>query len=150
MHRMGLGKLLLMAAIHFPIMYLIMFTMIHGLEDFRHNLNMTYMAVMMTAPMLVIEAVLMGKMYENKKGLAAVATASVFAFLLFFAFVRLQSAIGDVQFLKSMIPHHSGAILMCGEAKLTDSEIKKLCEGIVSSQRDEIRQMNRILLRLDR
>lgn len=149
MHGMSLGKLLLMGAIHLPIMYLVMFTMIDGLGHFRNNLNMAYMAVMMTAPMLLIEAVLMGKMYHNKRGLAAIAASSVIAFMLFFAFMRQQTAIGDAQFLRSMIPHHSGAILMCGKADLEDPEIKALCEAIVSAQREEIRQMEQILVRLN-
>lgn len=150
MHGMSLGKLLLMGAIHLPIMYLVMFTMIDGVEHFRNNLNMAYMAVMMTAPMLVIEAVLMRQMYANKRGLVAIAVASVLAFVLFFVFMRQQTAIGDTQFLNSMIPHHSGAILMCDQATLTDPDIKRLCEGIISSQREEIREMEQILRRLDR
>lgn len=149
MHGMGVGKLLLMGALHLPIMYFVMFTMIEGLEHFRHNLNMAYMAVMMTAPMLVIEAVLMGQMYRNKRALAAVAVSGMVAFLLFFVFMRQQTAIDDTQFLKSMIPHHSGAILMCGRADVSDPEIKKLCGEIISSQRDEIAEMERILRRLD-
>jgi uncharacterized protein (DUF305 family) len=63
--------------------------------------------------------------------------------------MRQQTAIGDVQFLRSMIPHHSGAILMCGESNLSDLEIKKLCDQIVASQREEISQMERILGRLN-
>lgn len=149
MHGMGVGKLLGMAAIHFSIMYLVMFTMIDGLHHFQHNLNMAYMAVMMTAPMLLLEVIMMGKMYENKRALGAIAVASVFAFVLFFAFMRQQTAIGDRQFLRSMIPHHSGAILMCGRSNLSDPEIKRLCDQITSSQREEISQMEQILRRLN-
>lgn len=47
-----------------------------------------------------------------------------------------------------MIPHHSGAILMCGEASVQDAEFLKLCEAIVSSQRQEIDQTRTILQRL--
>jgi uncharacterized protein (DUF305 family) len=64
--------------------------------------------------------------------------------------MRQQTAVGDTQFLLSMIPHHSGAILMCGQANLTDPEIKSLCETIITSQRDDIRQIKNILARLDR
>jgi|TARA_B100001105_G_C22331816_1_gene417257 uncharacterized protein (DUF305 family) len=46
-----------------------------------------------------------------------------------------------------MIPHHSGAILMCEQATLTDPEIKALCRGIVDGQRQEIAQMEAILAR---
>ena len=46
-----------------------------------------------------------------------------------------------------MIPHHSGAILMCEQATLTDPEIKALCGEIVASQRKEIAQMEALLAR---
>jgi uncharacterized protein (DUF305 family) len=47
-----------------------------------------------------------------------------------------------------MIPHHSGAILMCEQSPITDPEIVALCAHIVKSQMDEIRQMEKILARL--
>lgn len=40
-----------------------------------------------------------------------------------------------------MIPHHSGAVLMCEQAKLSDPEIQRLCKQIVISQKQEIAQM---------
>lgn len=49
--------------------------------------------------------------------------------------------------LKSMIPHHSRAILVCRQANLTDPEIIELCNQIVRSQQDEINQMKGILQR---
>ena len=48
-----------------------------------------------------------------------------------------------------MIPHHSGAILMCREARIQDVELIKLCEEIASAQRKEIEQMNAIQARLE-
>lgn len=149
MHRMGIGRLLLMAALHFPIMYLVMFTMIDRTAHFYNNLNMAYMAVMMTAPMLVLEVLLMRSMYQNKSALRLVAAGSLLGFVVFFVFMRQQTAIGDVQFLRSMIPHHSGAILMCGQSDLSDPEIRKLCDQIIASQTEEISQMRRILGRLE-
>jgi uncharacterized protein (DUF305 family) len=46
-----------------------------------------------------------------------------------------------------MIPHHSGAILMCREASPKDPEIVRLCSGIEESQRREIDEMKAILAR---
>lgn len=59
----------------------------------------------------------------------------------FFFMIREQTGVTDAQFLKSMIPHHAGAILMCEKAPLQDKEVKALCQGIVTGQRAEIAQM---------
>jgi uncharacterized protein (DUF305 family) len=40
-----------------------------------------------------------------------------------------------------MIPHHASAILMCEKAPIRDAEIRQLCQSIIASQADEIRQM---------
>jgi uncharacterized protein (DUF305 family) len=48
-----------------------------------------------------------------------------------------------------MIPHHSGAILMCDEASLQDRRILELSKTIVSGQQQEIEQMRAILAELD-
>jgi uncharacterized protein (DUF305 family) len=37
-----------------------------------------------------------------------------------------------------MIPHHSGAILMCRKADLKDPEIRRLCGEIIKGQQSEI------------
>ncbi len=65
-----------------------------------------------------------------------------------FAFIRNQTLIGDRAFLDSMIPHHSGAILMRRKARLTDPEIRSPCRNIETSQQGEIDQMRRIKARL--
>jgi uncharacterized protein (DUF305 family) len=45
-----------------------------------------------------------------------------------------QVAISDTQFLKSMIPHHAAAILMCERAPIRAQEVKELCGNIIASQ----------------
>lgn len=137
-----LGLNLLLSAI---VMYFVMFTMIDGLPDFFHNLNMFYMALMMVAPMAILMLLMMGSMYRNRALNLALGIGFTALFVLAFAGMRQQTGIGDRQFLRSMIPHHSGAILMCREATLRDPEIRSLCEGIVQSQRQEIAQMKRLL-----
>jgi uncharacterized protein (DUF305 family) len=63
--------------------------------------------------------------------------------------IRKQVGVTDRQFLKSMIPHHAGAILMCNNANITDPEIKKLCKEIIVSQEKEIALMKAKLKELD-
>ncbi len=129
-------------------MYVVMFSMIDGFRDFRNNLNMLYMAVTMWAPMGILMLVTMQGMYPNRK--ANLALCVFFTVLTAGSFwaTRTQFVIEDRQFIASMIPHHSGAILMCREAILSDPELVSLCGEIAKAQREEIEQMERIAARI--
>jgi uncharacterized protein (DUF305 family) len=130
------------------VMYFVMFSMIDGWGDFRNNLNMFYMALTMVAPMGIIMLATMRGMYTRKALNASLYAGLAILFAAALAGTRQQTVIGDKQFIASMVPHHSGAILMCREASLKDAELVKLCERISSSQRSEIEQMNAIRDRL--
>lgn len=140
-------KLAINLAISTLVMYFAMFAMIDGLDDFYNNINMFYMALMMAAPMAVLMLLMMGSMYRNRTLNLALYVGFTGLFIAAFAFTRGQTLVGDEQFLRSMIPHHSGAILMCREAALTDPELVALCDNITRSQREEIVQMKSILSR---
>ncbi|MFM1976059.1 MAG: hypothetical protein RL145_905 [Pseudomonadota bacterium] len=129
------------------IMYLVMFVMIDRLSSFYNNLNMFYMTLMMVAPMVVLMILAMKHMFPSKAANGALIAASLIAFVGGFALIRTQTMIGDTQFLRSMIPHHSGAVLMCEQANLSDPELVALCGQIIKSQREEIDQMRTMLAR---
>ena len=131
------------------IMYFVMFVMIAGADDFYHNINTFYMALMMVAPMGSLMLLTMRSMYGNGKLNFGLHVAFVGAFAAGFAFIREQAFVGNVQFVRSMVPHHSGAVLMCRDAGIADAELEILCEQIIRSQQEEIEQMKRILLRLE-
>ena len=130
------------------VMYLAMFAMIWSWGEFIQNVNFFYMALVMWAPMGAIMLATMGGMYRNRKLNAVLYVAFAALFVLSLLGIRQQSLVGDDQFLRSMIPHHSGAILMCEEAKLADPEIRQLCGEIIRAQKEEIAQMKRIMDRL--
>ena len=141
-------KLLIMAILSFISMYILMYAMVNVFGNIFNSFNQFYMAGLMTAPMLVIEVLLMGSMYKDKRKNAAILAISVILGMLFLIFIRQQTAITDKQFLRSMIPHHSGAILMCEQSPISDAEIKELCQSIIKNQESEIDQMKAILDRL--
>ena len=143
-------RLLLMVILSFISMYIFMYAMVNAFANVFSNFNQFYMAGLMTAPMIIIEMVLMGGMYPNKKLNLAIIGVSVIALLGFWFLIREQTGITDKQFLKSMIPHHAGAILMCEEAAITDNEIKQLCNGIINGQNGEIQQMKEKLNQLEK
>jgi hypothetical protein len=131
------------------VMYVVMFSMIDGLHDYRNNLNMFYMAVTMWAPMGIFMLATMPGMFPRKTLNMALYAVFVVLTITSFAATRVQALIDDPQFIDSMIPHHSGAILMCRESALSDAELIALCKDIISAQRSEIDQMNRIKARID-
>lgn len=128
------NRLLLMGGLHFALMFILMYAMVDRVENAIPNLNQAYMAAIMTSPMLLLEVWLMGSMYENKRALWAIVAGSLVVFLAAFTFIRQQSAIGDKEFLRSMISHHASALLMCKQASIEDPGILDLCDEIISSQ----------------
>lgn len=139
------ARLLIMTLLSFISMYVLMYAMVDRVANALPNLNQVYMAALMTAPMVIIEVLLMSAMYQDKRWNAAILALAAVTGIAMFALIRQQTAIGDRQFLRSMIPHHAGAILMCGQAPVRDSEIVALCRNIIASQQREIDQMKAIL-----
>lgn len=146
MRHISWAYLLLMVFFHFLVMYGLMYVMVYKFTDVYPSLNQLYMAGIMTTSMLVLEMVFMGSMYKNRNIILGISMAiTVFLFIL----IRNQTGINNKQFLKSMISHHSGAILMCKNAPINDPEIEQLCQKIIPAQQSEIDQMKQILKRVD-
>jgi uncharacterized protein (DUF305 family) len=148
MHGKHYFYLLIMTVLMFIAMYVLMYAMVDRIANVYPNVNQFYMAGLMTAPMVLIELAIMRAMYANRTLSIAIAAFGLLAFAGFWFAIREQAAVEDVQFLKSMIPHHAGAVLMCEKASIADSEITQLCQQIIQSQQAEINQMKAILLRL--
>ena len=138
-------KLALAISINAVIMFLLTYVMIDSLNHLYLNINKVYMTLMMVAPMVIVMLVVMRSMYENKKLNNILIALFSGLFILSFLLARTQTPVGDGQFLRSMIPHHSSAILMCEQAAITDPEIISLCEEIVEAQVEEIAQMEALL-----
>lgn len=149
MHQNHYVHLGIMTVLSFIAMFILMYAMVDRFANVYSNLNQAYMAGLMAAPMAIIELLVMRSMYKNARANAAILAGSAVALLAFFLLIRQQAAIGDAQFLRSMIPHHAGAILMCEKAPVADAEIQKLCAEIIASQQREIDQMKAILARLE-
>ena len=139
-----------MAALSFVSMYVLMYAMVNNFANVYMNANQIYMAGLMTAAMVIIELALMGAMYHNKRLNALIIAARIVVLIAFWFLLRRQTAISDKQFLRSMIPHHAGAILMCEKAPIGESWIRDLCsKGIIPSQQSEIDQMKAKLRELE-
>lgn len=144
-HEKPYMRLAIMAGLSFVAMFALMYAMVDRFSNIYPNLNQAYMAALMAAPMVAIEIVLMASMYPNKRTNALILAGSALVGIGAFWAIREQGAIGDDEFLRSMIPHHAGAILMCEQASLKEGDIRQLCGGIIESQRREIETMKQIL-----
>lgn len=142
-------KFLLLLGLSFLIMYSIMYFNVDKFDHIRISLNRFYMAILMATPMAVIMLGGMSSMYKNKKLNIAIMSISIVIFITAFLLLRNQGFINDKQFMESMIPHHSSAILVSKEASLNDPEVKKLARQIIESQEREIEQMKNILKRME-
>ena len=138
-------RLIGMVILSFMTMYILMYAMVNSFANVFNNVNQFYMAGLMATPMVVIELAMMSSMYRDKRLNAIIAAASIAALIVFFLLIRQQTAVTDGQFLRSMIPHHAGAILMCEKSPAQSPQIKELCKTIISSQESEIRQMKTML-----
>ena len=141
-------KFALTLSINAVLMFFITYAIIDTVDHFYPNINRAYMSLMMVAPMAIVMLFVMRGMYQNAKINTMLYALFAGVFIVSFALARTQTPVGNEQFLRSMIPHHSSAILMCQQSAISDREIIELCGEIVKTQKEEIAQMKAILGRL--
>lgn len=135
------GRLMAMIALSFVAMYILMYAMVNRFDNVFNSINQAYMAGLMAAPMLLIELALMRRMYPNRRLNLLFGASAVVVMVLCWVGIRQQAGVSDQQFLRSMIPHHAGAVLMCTRNQLEDPDLQNLCREIVTSQQSEIERM---------
>lgn len=136
--------------ISFFIMYSVMFLNVDRVEHIYLSATRCYMALLMVSPMAVLMLLFMRKMYHDRALNSLIIILSIGAFTFSLIFLRNQTFIGDKEYMRAMIPHHSSAILTSKHANIKDPEVKKLSESIIASQQAEIEQMKAILKRLEK
>jgi uncharacterized protein (DUF305 family) len=103
------------------------------------------MTVLMICAMAVLMVTLMPMMYADKKTNLRIIIVSVVLFILAFVGVHQQAGIGDIQYMKGMIPHHSIAIMTSKNADIKDARVRKLADGIIRTQEKEIAEMKALI-----
>ena len=122
----------------------------YEIDHVYFSLTRFYMSCLGIAAMAIIMFVAMKNMYQNKKKNIAIILGRVVLFCGALGLVRTQSPIiGDVLWMKAMIPHHSIAILTSERAAIKDPEVKKLANDIIKAQKREIEEMKSMIKRLE-
>lgn len=141
---------IIMLAASFIAMYITMYLNTYEIDHIYFSVTRFYMACLGISAMAVIMWFFMRRMYQNKKKNIAILLGSVVLFISAYSLVRAQSPIvGDVLYMKAMIPHHSIAILTSKRAAIKDPEVRKLADGIIQAQVKEIAEMKQHIQRLE-
>lgn len=139
-----------MLAASFVAMYITMYLNTYAIDHVYFSLTRFYMTCLGISTMAVIMFVAMRAMYTNRKKNIAIILGSMALFASALGLVRVQAPIiGDVLWLKAMIPHHSIAILTSERADIQDPEVKELSKEIIEAQRREIEEMKKMIERLE-
>ena len=141
----GYGRLFLALGLSLVVMFPLTMAFVVRWSDFFLNISNFYMALMMVAPMGLIMLFVMRGMFPSARLNAGLAIGFVALFAIGLWLGRTEAFVGNDQFLRAMIPHHSRAILVCEEANITEADIQQLCEQIIAAQEKEIDIMRRML-----
>lgn len=140
----------IMLACSFVAMYVTMYLNTYSIDHVYFSLTRFYMTCLGISTMAIIMWFFMRKMYQDKRMNAVILIGSLVLFLGAFGLVRAQKPIiGDLLWMKAMIPHHSIAILTSERAEIKDPEVKKLANDIIEAQRKEIEEMKAMIKRLE-
>ena len=91
MHTNPYVRLLIMTVLSYISMYVFMYAMVDTFANVYSSVNQFYMAGLMTAPMIVIEILLMRAMYNNERANLIVVAASLVALGGFFSLLAIPS-----------------------------------------------------------
>lgn len=132
------------------IMFGLMYLNTYALEHVFYSQTRTWMALVMGATMAVIMLLFMLGMYRNRTANMAILGASVLVFVGALWLVRSQQTVGDVAYMKAMIPHHSIAIMTSERAHIRDPRVRRLADQIIEAQVREIGEMKQLIADLER
>ncbi|MBT2732266.1 DUF305 domain-containing protein [Carnobacterium sp. ISL-102] len=127
------------------IMYFLMFFNIFELSHFTFSETRIYMSIMMGSVMAIIMLLFMWKMYQKKKLNYLILGISILTFGTSLWLVRSQATVDDTSWMKSMIPHHSSAILTSEKADISDPRVQELRDAIIKAQEVEIAEMKNLI-----
>ncbi|MGE0716023.1 MAG: DUF305 domain-containing protein [Alphaproteobacteria bacterium] len=139
-----------MVAISTVLMFGLMYLNVYAGSHIWFSETRAWMALVMGAVMAMVMLALMWPMYPGRSVKLAVMASSVAIFAASLWLVRSQTTVGDVDYMKAMIPHHSIAVLTSARAHIRDPEVRKLADGILETQIREIAEMERLIGRLER
>ncbi|MCP8884592.1 DUF305 domain-containing protein [Devosia sp. XJ19-1] len=131
------------------IMYGLMYLNTYQLDHVFYSQTRLWMALLMGAVMAVVMLGFMWSMYKNRAANLAILAGAVVVFAGSLFLVRSQALVGDVDYMRAMIPHHSIAILTSSHANIRDPRVRELADQIIEAQVREIGEMKTLISDLE-
>ncbi|MGB4860562.1 MAG: DUF305 domain-containing protein [Dokdonella sp.] len=138
-------RLLVVTFISFLTIYALMYAMVDRSENVYRSFNQVFMTGLLVAPIVLIELALMWDMFPDRRRNVVITVVAFVATVFCWVGIREQLGVRDRQLIRSMIPSHAAAILMCEEAQLKNPELQRLCNEVVESHKAQIEQMKALL-----
>ena len=139
-----------MIAVSTVVMFGLMYLNTFALDHVWFSQTRVWMALLMGAAMAIVMLSSMLKMYDSMATNVAIIAASIAVFAGALWLVRSQETVGDVSYMKAMIPHHSIAIMTSERAHIRDPRVRKLADDIIEAQVREIGEMKQLIADLER
>ena len=134
-----------MIAVSVFVMFFLMYQLVYSLDHVMFSVNRLVASLVMGCVMTVV---MLGFMWSMYKGIGIKIAILVLAAVVgvgLLSMNRSQSLIGDLSFMRAMIPHHSIAINNARKASISDPRVRKLADGIIESQVREIAEMKLLI-----
>lgn len=131
------------------IMFCLMYLNTFAIDHVFWSQTRAWMALLMGAIMTIVMLLFMLKMYKNRAVNVAIIIGATVVFAGSLGLVRSQATVGDVDYMKAMIPHHSIAIMTSSRAHIKDPRVRELADGIIEAQVREIKEMKALIAELE-
>ena len=138
-----------MIATSTAVMYGLTYLNSYQLDHVFFSETRLYMSLLMGASMAVIMLSYMLHMHTSRSANLTIYLVSAVVFAASLWLVRSQATVGQVSYMKAMIPHHSIAILTSERAQIDDPRVRDLADRIIEAQVAEIAEMRAYIAELE-
>ena len=132
------------------VMFGLMYLNTYALDHVLYSQTRMWMALLMGAVMAIIMLLFMLGMYRNRSANIAILAGSAVVFAVSLWLIRSQETVGDLAYMKAMVPHHSIAIMTSERAHIRDPRVRRLADQIIEAQEREIGEMRGFIAALER
>lgn len=147
---MGWGRFAAMIATSTFIMFFLMYQLVYSWEHALFSLTRLISSLVMGCVMTVVMLAFMWRMYRPEAAKIAVLALGIAGGGALLAVNRDQALVGDVAFMKAMIPHHSIAVNNARRADIRDPRVRYLADRITRDQVKEIAEMKMLIDDIER